>query len=128
MDDLASKLGELLNNPGSLEQIKNLAGMLGGGIGSQPAPPPAAPQPEQLASPVPAADGEMLQTMMKVAPLLSSLHQEDDTTRLLRALRPMLGADRQKKLDEAIKLLQLMRLLPLVKSSGLLGNGLFGLL
>ncbi len=120
MDDLASKIGELLNNPGSMEQIKSLAGLLGGAsAGSQPAAPvPAAPQPEQVFSPPP-MDGEMMQTIMKVAPMLSTFRQEDDSTRLLRALRPMLGPERQKKLDEAIKLIQLMRMLPLIKSSGL---------
>jgi len=56
---------------------------------------------------------------MKVAPLLPAIGQEVDNTRLLHALRPLLGPERQKKLDEAIKLLQLMRVLPLLKSSGL---------
>lgn len=122
MDDLASKLGELLNSPGSLDQIKNLAGLLGGSMaGAQPAPPlPVAPQPEQSESTSP-VDGEMLQTIMKVAPMLSAFRQEDNSTRLLRALRPMLGPERQKKLDEAIKLMQLMRMLPLLKGSGLFG-------
>lgn len=126
MDDLASKLGELLNNPGSLEQLKGLAGLLGGSAsGSQPAPPPPQPQqqppqPEQLESPSP-VDGDMMQTIMKMAPLLATFRQEDDSTRLLRALRPFLGPERRKKLDEAIKLMQLMRVLPLLKGSGLFG-------
>lgn len=158
MDDLASKLGEMLNSPGALDQIKSIAGLLGGSAsGSQPAgnpsntasnsplagilgnlasnpqlagllggvmnPQPPAPQPEQQGS-TPGVDGEMLQTIMKIAPLLSNFRQEDDSTRLLHALRPMLGEERQKKLDEAIKLLQLMRILPLLKGSNLLG-GLF---
>ncbi|HHV30865.1 hypothetical protein [Caproiciproducens sp. LBM24188] len=122
MDDLASKLGELLNNPGSLEQIKNLAGLLGGSAAGAPAIPPAPapqpPQPEQPKSTSP-LDGDTVTTIMKVAPLLSAIRQEDDNTRLLHALRPLLGPERQKKLDEAIKLLQLMRVLPLLKSSGL---------
>ena len=121
MDDLASKLGELLNNPGSLDQIKSIAGLLGGAASS---PQPSSPQPEQSNS-VPGVDGEMLQTIMKVAPLLSSFKQEDDNTRLLHALRPLLCEERQKKLDEAIKLMQMMRLLPLLKGSDLL-SGLFG--
>ena len=29
MDDLAGKIGEILSNPGAMEQIKSLAGMLG---------------------------------------------------------------------------------------------------
>ncbi len=159
MDDLASKLGDMLNSPGALDQIKNLVGLLGsnssgqqsaGNSGSAPSnaqlagllsnlasnpqiagllggaannPQPPAPQPEQKES-TPGVDGDMLQTIMKIAPLLSSVRQEDDSTRLLHALRPMLGSERQKKLDEAIKLLQLMRIMPLLKGNNLLG-GLF---
>lgn len=63
----------------------------------------------------------MLQSIAKMMPLLSSIRQEDDGTRLLHALRPLLGPARQKKLDESVKLLQMMRLLPLLKGSGFLG-------
>lgn len=115
MDDLASKLSELLNSPGSMDQIKSLAGLLGGG--EVPAKPE--PQPEQK-SPLAGLDGDMMQMVMKFAPLLSNFRQEDDYTRLLHALRPLLGEERRKKLDEAIKLLQLIRLLPLLKGSGIL--------
>ena len=62
----------------------------------------------------------MLQTVMKLAPLLSSLNQEDDSTRFLHALRPMLSNERQTKLDQASKILQLMRMLPLLRSQGIL--------
>jgi hypothetical protein len=116
MDDLASKLSELLNSPGSMEQIKNLAGLLGGGEAPAQS---EQPKPEQK-SPLAGLDGDMMQMIMKFAPLLSSFRQEDDYTRLLHALRPLLGEARRKKLDEAIRLLQLIRLLPLLKSSGIL--------
>lgn len=71
---------------------------------------------------------EMLQMISHVGPLLSQVNREDDSTRLLQALRPLLGATRQKKLDEAIKILQMMRLLPLLKDSGLFSGLLSGLL
>ena len=38
------------------------------------------------------------------------------------ALRPLLGEARQKKLDEASKILKLLHLLPLLKESGVLQN------
>ncbi len=38
-----------------------------------------------------------------------------DDTALLKALRPYLHGEREKKLDEAIKLMELSRLLPLLK-------------
>ena len=127
MDDLASKLNEILGNPESMEKIQNLAGMLGqsgGGLGNllgnlgNPAPPAASALPPAPANTVPGVGGELLQTVMKVAPLLSTIRQEDKNTRLLRALRPMLGQERQRKLDEAEKMLQMLRILPLLKGTG----------
>ena len=110
MDDLAGKLNELLNSPDGMDRIKNLAGLLGQSAPPEPPPPIPSPGGNPLG-----VDGDMLKTMMKMAPLLSNFRQEDDSTRLLRALRPMLSGERQKKLDEAIQLLQIMRVLPLLK-------------
>ena len=59
--------------------------------------------------------GDLLPMIMKVAPFISPLQQETDSPRLLRALRPMISSSRQKKLDEAIRMMQLMRILPLLK-------------
>ena len=92
MDDLAGKLNELLNSPEGMARIQNLANMLGQ---------------NQQAAP---------------APMLAAVRQEDDSTRLLRALRPLLGEERQKKLDEAIRILQFMRMLPMLRQSGLLSG------
>lgn len=118
MDDLAAKLSELLSNPATLEKLKGLTGLLGGAA-AEPAADSPPPEPPSSSSPL-GIDSEALQMITKVAPLLSGFRQEDDSTRLLHALRPMLGAERQKKLDEAIKILQLMRMLPLLKNSGIL--------
>jgi hypothetical protein len=118
MDDLSSMISELLSSPGALDKVKNLAGLLGGAAApEQPSVP--APQPEQN-SPLPGVDSDMLQMVMKFAPMLSKFGQEDDSTRLLHALRPLLSEERQKKLDEGTKLLQMMRMLPLLKNSGIL--------
>ena len=55
MEDMASALGSLLNNPQTMQQIMNLANQLGlGGDGAAPAAdaqPPAAPPPAQPAQP-----------------------------------------------------------------------------
>ena len=47
---------------------------------------------------------EMLNTIMKIAPLLGSINQEDDNTRLLHALRPLLKSERQKNWMKQLKL------------------------
>jgi hypothetical protein len=118
MDDLAGKISELLNNPETMDKIKGLSGLLG-----QPSP-PAQKEPIEQPKNDPADaslfPADTLQTVMKLAPLFSSLNQEDDSTRLLHALRPMLGEPRRRRLDEAAKMLQLMRLLPLLKNNGIL--------
>lgn len=44
------------------------------------------------------------------------------------ALRPLLSEGRQKKVDEAIQILQMLRLLPLLKESGSFSGLLSGLL
>lgn len=141
MDDLNQQINQILSDPQSMQQIQNMAAALGLGAPNaepQPAPtpqnkPPNTPDLSALlaglgggSSPAPEPAGglgglspQLLQTVGKLAPLLSQANQEDDSTRLLRALRPLLSAARQQKLDEAIKILQMMRLLPLLKSSGL---------
>lgn len=124
MDDLAQKLAGMLNDPGTMAQVQSLLGAMGGGgQGSPPFPVPqqAAPPPPQAPA-VPGMGAETLGLVTKLAPLMQSLQQEDNSTRLLQALRPMLGEKRQKKLDEALRLLKLMRLLPMLRQSGLLGG------
>lgn len=51
---------------------------------------------------------------------VSAFNQEDRNTELLRALKPHFSQERAKKVDDAIKILQLIRLLPLVKDLGIL--------
>lgn len=64
------------------------------------------------------AGADSLAMVAKLAPLLSQLNREDDSTRLLQALRPMLSEARRAKIDEAVRILQLMRLLPMLKELG----------
>lgn len=124
MDELASKLNDLLGSSDGMEKIRNLASMLGasGQSSGPPDPQPAARQ-EPPSSPIPSVapegDRDLMQTIMKMAPLLARFHQEDDSTRLLRCLRPFLSETKRKKLDEAVKLLQLIRMIPFLKDTGI---------
>ncbi len=140
MDDLGSRLNGVLNDPKSMEKIRNLAAMLGldssSGSGSAPAPAPPPDMPPSVQEAVPPVvespsaglsalsglqqlDPQMLGIIMKIMPALSSFRQEDDATRLLRAMRPFLGEARRKKLDESLRLMQLVRMVPLLKKGGL---------
>ena len=168
MDDLTGKISEILNDPQAMEQVNALAGMLGMSGNAPPSGTPAPKEPPPAATPLgalgnlgalgsllgnnppaaaPALDNDMAQTMMKILPLLGSIQQEDDNTRLLRALRPgtrlvLVGdadqlpsvgpgnvfsdlirsgrEERRHKLDEAAKIMQMLKLLPLLKSQGIL--------
>lgn len=152
MDDLSQQLNQILSDPQSMQQIQGMMSALGLGNNTSsgstsPAAPPE-PDPSALAGMLSALGGgsnssasapppqnplggvtpELLQTVTRLAPLLSQVNREDDSTRLLHALRPLLSEKRRKKLDEAIKILQMMRLMPLLKDSGLFSGLLSGLL
>ncbi len=70
----------------------------------------------------PRTDTNTLQMITKLAPLLSSVKKEDKNTYLLNSLRPFLSSTRRKKLDESIKMMQLMKILPLIKDTGILSS------
>lgn len=145
MDGLEQQLSQILSDPNSMKQIQSMMSSLGlggqgrdNGAGSQPAPAvqqpvpePAAPDLSALAgmlgtlgsgqasqAPQPAAGPDTLALVAKLAPMLGQLNREDDSTRLLMALRPLLGEERRRKIDEAVKILQLMRLLPMLRDMG----------
>ncbi len=52
----------------------------------------------------------------------NAVNSDDDKIRFIEALKPLLSSERQKKADEAEKMLRLMSALPALKESGLL-NG-----
>jgi len=63
--------------------------------------------------------------LLKVQKLLSQ-RKDDSSTALLRALKPHLSEENRKKVDEAVRIMELLDLLPLIKESGLLGSLLGG--
>ena len=94
------------------------------GDSSPSVPPPSSPgqQVSGSSNGQPAISPEAMGMVMKLMPLLSSINQENDNTRFLKALRPLLGKERQHRLDEAMRLLQLTSLLPLLKQQGLFNS------
>ena len=53
--------------------------------------------------------------MKKIMGLMGQFNKEDYRTRLIEDLKPMLSDERKQKADEAVKFLQLMEVLPLLK-------------
>ena len=65
----------------------------------------------------PPSDGMDFETITKIASVLGKLSSQsrDPGCELLSALKPMLSPERRHKADEAIKMIQLISLLPLLK-------------
>ena len=116
MADLEETLNSLLSDPNAMGQIMDLAGKLGLGGGgetepeAEPEPEPGqdAPPPDQDAfsalGPL-LSDPSQLLKMGKLLEVLQSGSQlSGEATALLTALRPFLRADRQRKLDRAMRL------------------------
>lgn len=116
MDNIQDKIAEIMSDPEALKEVQNLGKMLG--IAPEKETPPIA----ETKSPILSNDAlsdDMLSSITKIAPLLSQVNREDDTTRLLAALRPFLSEEKCRKLDSAKKMLGLMKILPLLKSEGI---------
>ena len=122
MEDLSTKLTQLLNDPEGMKQLQSMAqGLMGeGGLDL------SALMPQQQEKPVsPDISGLMggispdqMGMMMKLMSAFNST-KEDDRTRLLMALRPHLTDKRQQRVDQAVKLLKLASVLPLISESGI---------
>ncbi len=103
--DWGQKLNTLLNSPEGLSKISEVMAALGGTTEPEPKPdtPPATAVPD----------------VSRLLPFLSSMSKDNEHTALLKALRPYLHGEREKRLDDSVKLLQLLQLLPLLQQGGL---------
>ncbi len=122
--------------------LSALSGLLSGlGVGAPQAPPPppavdnlglltallssggtqgtAAPPPRQSGGFLPGID---VGTIAKLTQALAGFQQNRASIDLLLALKPRLKEERAKKVDDAIRVMQLVQFLPLIKESGLFGE------
>lgn len=153
MDDLMSKLQSVLNDEESMNQIKELAGMLTSGNTDEQSVQPAPPPPEEKKDESPdfsqlmanlsnmmngqqntsqnqsnmGGSGIDMQKIMQLGSVLSNANANDKNVQLLMALRPLLKEENQHKIDRLIKIFKLFAVYPELKKSGLLGDDLFGL-
>lgn len=153
MDDLFAKMQEILNTDEGREQLKSVAEMLGGTDGQMPdlselgnlfggsASPQSDESTGQNEAPPPESNDSSggsntgggfdffsnidINTILQMQQIFNTMNQEDDNTKLLLALKPHFSDRRKEKVDQAVKIMHLLSLLPLIKDSGLLG-GLFG--
>lgn len=137
MDDLTSKIAQILGDPKSMEMVKDLAQSLGTNMnqgdntaenndnsGSRSAnDESAATGGSDLSSMLSGISNmpispQQLSMVMSIMSKLKS-EQNDDRAKLLLALKPHLSAERQKKADNAVKMLKIVSLLPMIKDTGL---------
>ena len=117
MDDLAAMISQFLNSEEGMQQLRSVSQALGLGdiAGEQ--------QSLNNGAPSFASSGDQPQidmnTVLMLQRAMSAMGQEDKNTELLRALKPHFSPERAKKVDDAIKIMQLIRLLPMAKELGL---------
>ncbi len=58
--------------------------------------------------------------LSKLLPLISEFNKHDEREDFLCALKPLLSEERRKKADEAVKLIKLVSLIPILKEKGIM--------
>lgn len=121
MEDLNERLASILNDPKSMERVRQMAESL---LGDEPQN-REEPKTDLSALSSLFSGGENMpdpQTLGKIMSIMGRLNSKNDDCRtaLLTALKPNLSEERRKKVDTAIKILKFIELLPLLKESGIL--------
>jgi hypothetical protein len=111
MDELSQKLAEILNDPESMNRVRQMAEDI---LGDKKEPEPQSDITGLL------GDNDLINVMNLVSKL--NTKSEDSRTILLNSLKPHLSEPKREKVDTAIKILRLLELLPLLKESGVLGK------
>lgn len=120
MEDLTEKLSSLLGDPEIMDKIQNLSGLFGSSENNNDDEPENKNQGNTKENSEDFGfSPDMLGTLFKIMPLISSLGKDDKYTRFLKSLRPLLSEERQKKLGSSAKILKLMQIIPLIKDQGL---------
>ena len=61
-----------------------------------------------------------LSQLSAIVPILQAFNSQDERLDFINALKPLLSEERQKKADEATKLVKLMSVLPLLRERGIM--------
>lgn len=145
-NDLGSMISQLLSDPQKVQQIQQMASSLGLGsaqpsdtaCSSSPPHPPqngtnspsGAPDLSSLIgalglghptpSQSPALDPSLI---IGLQGIMQRFSQSSPGVDLLRALRPLLSEKRAKKVDDAVRMMQMIQALPALKEIGLFKTG-----
>lgn len=127
MDDLSSMINNVLNDPEAMSKIQSIAQSLNLGEGSSANDQNAGVNQNQNQNADSGSnaglDAESILGLTKAVKMLSG---DNENIQLLKALKPFFSEKRAKKVDDAIKIMGLLKLLPILKEGGLssfLGGG-----
>lgn len=129
-------LNAILNSltPEDIENLKQTAASVLGGMGTEK-PPEQESQPKQQGKEqsLPQIDellknlggfGNLgmpdLSQLSAIVPILQAFNSQDERLDFINALKPLLSEERRKKADEAVKLVRLMSVLPLLRERGIM--------
>lgn len=115
MDDIMSRINDLLSDEESVRQLSELAQILVSGNEGEAKEEKCAEEADE--KPLEQPD---IGSLLRLTSIIGSASQQDKNTDLLIALKPHLKEEKQKRVDKAIKLLRLLAIWSVAKESGIL--------
>ena len=109
MDDITEKIQSLLNDEESMRQIQELAAMFSSGDIS------AQSEQEQPSNGIGINPAAIMQ-------LIGAMSVQDKNCELLLALREHLSAEKQQKIDKAVKLMKMYNIFIAMRENGMLDD------
>lgn len=124
MEDISQKISALLDSPDGMDRLKSVAESLFGD--KIPSADNTAEKCEDKGNGFSLPDGILqnlgnMQGIMRIASFFGK-EQKDNRVDLLRALKPHLSEERAKRVDKAISVLKIAKLLPILREEGLLDS------
>ena len=123
--DLGAMISQLLADPQRMQQLGQMAASLGLGAPAQSSSCGGLPDLSAVLGAAPNETNPVIDPslLLKLQSAMQSLSHPSPSVELLRALRPLLSAKRAKKVDDAVRIMQLVQLLPTLKEIGLFRLG-----
>lgn len=113
LNDLLSSLSDE-----DMKQLQETASQLLGNMQSSAENMPANGAADLFAGNIPMPDAKLLSGLTRC---FGKINEKDNRCDLLYALKPLLTEARRSKVDEAVKVLQVMKMMRMMREGGLLG-------
>ncbi len=115
-------IGSILNSlsPEDMENIKKVASDF---LGSNPVSGAQTSAPQKSIPEIPDLSGlgmPDLSQLSSLVPVLQAFNKPDERLQFINALKPLLSQEKRQKADEAMKLVRLVSVLPLLRERGIM--------